>query len=333
LRIRHVAANEVNAWRKSTDSLCDRSLKAWEAIMSSPIHLDEDIDAALIYAPPWTRDRIPSIAESSLQSQGASAATTKMSPKKLKPQFSGDRAMLVLQRQLAIDPDLIPEPSPQGAAVIRPLLARLCGVGTLAALVAWSLMSYSSVNKSVEEVSEATATSTIAGDADNVMDVQSLRSQPTMSWTTQTLAPAGEPQPVGVATAATEPAGAPTVSVTTAAPADAAVTPPTAPQNPVNRRQLRLDSEEIDVLIKRGKDLLGDGDVAAARLLLRRAAEAGSAEGAFTLGTTFDPVSLARLGAIGAAADLAKARQWYRRAAELGSSAASQQLAGLGDAR
>jgi hypothetical protein len=305
-------------------------LKAWEAIMSSPILLDEDIDAALIYAPSWTRDRIPSIAESSLQSQGASAATTKMSPKKLKPQFSGDRAMLVLQRQLAIDPDLIPEPLPQGAAVIRPLLARLCGVSALAALVAWSLMSYSSVKKSVEEVSEATATSTIAGDADNVIDVQS---QPTMSWTTQTLAPASEPQPVGAATAATEPAGAPTVSVTTAASADAAVTPPTAPQNPVNRRQLRLDSEEIDVLIKRGKDLLGDGDVAAARLLLRRAAEAGSAEGAFTLGTTFDPASLARLGAIGAAADLAKARQWYRRAAELGSSAASQQLAGLGDAR
>ena len=74
--------------------------------------------------------------------------------------------------------------------------------------------------------------------------------------------------------------------------------PPAPPQAPVNRRQLRLDSEEVDVLIKRGKDLLADGDVAAARLLLRRAAEAGSAEGAFTLGTTFDPVSLARLGAI-----------------------------------
>jgi TPR repeat protein len=109
--------------------------------------------------------------------------------------------------------------------------------------------------------------------------------------------------------------------------------PPTPPQRASERRPVRLDSEEIDVLIKRGKDLLGDGDVAAARLLLRRAAEAGSAEAAFTLGTTFDPVSLQRLGAIGAIADLAQARQWYQRAAELGSSAASQQLAGLGDAR
>jgi hypothetical protein len=40
---------------------------------------------------------------------------------------------------------------------------------------------------------------------------------------------------------------------------------------------LQLDGEEIAIMIKRAKDLLGDGDVAAARLLLRRAAEAGSA--------------------------------------------------------
>jgi TPR repeat protein len=51
------------------------------------------------------------------------------------------------------------------------------------------------------------------------------------------------------------------------------------------------------------------------------------------LGSTFDPVALQRLGAIGAAPDLAKARQWYQRAIELGSSAASQQLAGIADSR
>jgi TPR repeat protein len=96
---------------------------------------------------------------------------------------------------------------------------------------------------------------------------------------------------------------------------------------------LRLDSEEIAILVKRGNDFLANGDFAAARLLLRRAAEAGSAEGAFALGTTFDPVVLQRLGAIGATPDLAEARQWYQRAAELGSSAASQQLAGLADVR
>jgi len=33
-----------------------------------------------------------------------------MSSGKFKPKFSGDRAMLALQRQLADDPGLIPEP-------------------------------------------------------------------------------------------------------------------------------------------------------------------------------------------------------------------------------
>ena len=106
-----------------------------------------------------------------------------------------------------------------------------------------------------------------------------------------------------------------------------------APQRANDRQALRLDSEEIAILVKRGSDLLANGDLAAARLLFRRAAEAGSAEGALALGTTFDPVVLQRLGAIGAAADPGQARQWYQRAAELGSSTASQQLAGLAEPR
>ena len=88
-------------------------------------------------------------------------------------------------------------------------------------------------------------------------------------------------------------------------------------QHSDDRQPSRRNHEEIAILLKLGKDLLDNGDLAAARLLLRRAAEAGSAEGALMLGTTFDPVELRRLGAIGARPDLAKARQWYQRAAEL----------------
>jgi hypothetical protein len=306
-------------------------LKAWEAIMSSPIPLDESIDTKLIYAPPWARDRIPSNTGYALQVRGPSASAVEMDAKKLKPKFSGDRAMLKLQRQLARDPGLIPEPTSERAAVIQPLLARLCSVSALAALVAWGLVSYSSVKKNVGDAPAATSTNAITTNH-SVIDVKSLRLRPTVPQTAQIPAPASKPPPVRVATAATE-AAVPPPSITTTTSADTASMPLTSPQVSVNRRQLRLDSEEIDVLIKRGKDLLADGDVTAARLLLRRAAEAGSAEGAFTLGTTFDPSSLARLGAIGARPDLVQARQWYRRAAELGSTAASQQLAGLGDAR
>jgi hypothetical protein len=90
-----------------------------------------------------------------------------------------------------------------------------------------------------------------------------------------------------------------------------------------------LDAEEIATLINRGTDSLKSGDLVSARLLLRRAAEAGSASAALMLGTTFDPLVIRQLGAIGVVPDVAQARQWYEKAAELGSDAASQRLARL----
>ena len=92
----------------------------------------------------------------------------------------------------------------------------------------------------------------------------------------------------------------------------------------------QLDAEEIATLINRGTELLKSGDLVSARLLLRRAAEAGSASAALMLGTTFDPLVIQQLGAIGVASpDVAQARQWYEKAVELGSDAASQRLAKL----
>ena len=83
------------------------------------------------------------------------------------------------------------------------------------------------------------------------------------------------------------------------------------------------------MLVKRGQDFLQNGDLASARLILRRAAEAGSANAALALGATFDPLVIQRLGVIGIEPDTARARQWYQRAAELGSATASQQLTKL----
>ena len=91
------------------------------------------------------------------------------------------------------------------------------------------------------------------------------------------------------------PAPAPAPQPTIAPPSnDAAAAPPVT---------LSLASDEIAMLLKRGKDAFSTGDLAAARLLLRRAAEAGSAEAALALGATFDPLVIRRLGAIGAAPD------------------------------
>jgi hypothetical protein len=90
--------------------------------------------------------------------------------------------------------------------------------------------------------------------------------------------------------------------------------------------QRQLDREEITVLLNRGKHLIANGDLAAARLVLQRAAEANDAEAALALAATYDPIVLRELKVYGLAADVAMARAWYQRARELGSTAALQRL-------
>jgi hypothetical protein len=94
----------------------------------------------------------------------------------------------------------------------------------------------------------------------------------------------------------------------------------------------RPDDEETSTLIEVGQDLLKNGDLSSARLLLVRAAKAGSAPAALSLGETFDPFLIQRFGAIGVQPDVAEAREWYQRAAQLGSNAAAEHLARLGRA-
>jgi hypothetical protein len=88
----------------------------------------------------------------------------------------------------------------------------------------------------------------------------------------------------------------------------------------------QLDPEEIATLLRRGQDLLKNGDIASARLVLRRAANAGNAQAALALGATYDPLVLTELGVIGFAPDAAQARIWYGRAAEQGSREAARRL-------
>jgi hypothetical protein len=128
------------------------------------------------------------------------------------------------------------------------------------------------------------------------------------------------PPPAETNPAATEPK--PAASPTPSAPAQAAPQPP--PQAAVV-----LDENEINTLIRRGKNLLNDGDFAAARVPFERAANAGSAEAALALGSTYDPSVIKRLGAIMVKPDIESARKWYQLAAERGSAAATLQLANL----
>ena len=84
--------------------------------------------------------------------------------------------------------------------------------------------------------------------------------------------------------------------------------------------------EEIAMLVRRGQDMLKLGDISAARLVLRRAAEAGSSQAALMLGSTFDPLTLREFGVVGFASDLDQAVSWYEKALALGSGEAQQRI-------
>jgi TPR repeat protein len=65
-------------------------------------------------------------------------------------------------------------------------------------------------------------------------------------------------------------------------------------------------------------------------MFYRRAAEAGLAEAAFALATTYDPDELGRLKVVGLRSDPAIARHWYERAHALGFKGADDRLSRLG---
>ena len=96
-----------------------------------------------------------------------------------------------------------------------------------------------------------------------------------------------------------------------------------------NHPTVQLDSGEMTRLIKRGKDFLAQGNFASARLLFKRAADAGSAEAALALGSTYDPSVIKQLGAVSITPDIDGALKWYETAANHGSAEAAGLFANL----
>jgi hypothetical protein len=139
--------------------------------------------------------------------------------------------------------------------------------------------------------------------------------------------------PDGRAAAATPLAARPTGAPAPVAAAPPAATPVAAlPPAPAPEPMipgdaiLRLDPSEIASAIKRADELIASGDLAAARLVLRRAANAGDARAAMTLAGNYDPVILEKLGVHGFVPDVAMARAWYEKAKKFGSAEAPQRL-------
>ena len=87
-----------------------------------------------------------------------------------------------------------------------------------------------------------------------------------------------------------------------------------------------LNGDVASSLMKRGQDFLGTGDIAAARILFKRLADAGIADGAFAMARTYDPRYLTEHKVIGVVGDESKARVFYQQAAQLGSVEAAHML-------
>jgi TPR repeat protein len=85
-------------------------------------------------------------------------------------------------------------------------------------------------------------------------------------------------------------------------------------------------SAAVAGLLARGDWLFATGDVASARLLYERAADAGEARAAVRLGETFDPFYLADSHLRGLQGDRDTAVFWYRHARDLGATGVASRL-------
>lgn len=121
------------------------------------------------------------------------------------------------------------------------------------------------------------------------------------------------------------------VVATTAAAAFAAQTPAVATRGigPIPAASPTNDTN-AKTLLAEGVSLLAEGEIAASRLLLEQAANAGETRAWVALGDSYDPAVLTRLGALGVKGDAAMARDCYTKAASAGLSEARERIAALG---
>jgi hypothetical protein len=85
-----------------------------------------------------------------------------------------------------------------------------------------------------------------------------------------------------------------------------------APEQPA--AAVSQSGPEVARLMVRARALLGQGNIGAARIVLERAAETGSAQASFMLAETYDPVILSAWGTYGTRGEASKARELYAKA-------------------
>jgi TPR repeat protein len=102
---------------------------------------------------------------------------------------------------------------------------------------------------------------------------------------------------------------------------------------PTKSEARRLDANAIMMMVKNGIGHMANGNIVAARMVLKPAAEMGDPVAAFEFAQTYDPLVLRKLkieGGIEIKADVGLALTWYRKAKDLGSAIAEERLDKLG---
>jgi hypothetical protein len=316
--------------------------------MSSPIDEAKDVNPALpaatgaspvlLYAPQWARD------QAQPPTDGGPAPPIEWPPRGRRldnVRIFDERAALEARRELALQPEKVPEPpQPDPGDQIKTVL-RICGVAGAAAVVAWTLVStLDGGSPRYEPARTSSAAKPVAiapakpdsppaalaarldgnspgsnGDEVAQESREESREEPQESHQEpRREAILGVPAALAASTVAAE-----------AVPA-IALDPPKAERTPPSLIIRQMDRDELAFLVRRGESFINSGDVAAARLMLQRAAEAGDVHAALALASTFDPNTIQELGIQGLAADEAMARLWYERAAQFGSPEAPQRL-------
>ena len=320
--------------------------------MSSPIDEAKDVNPALpaatgaspvlLYAPQWARD------QAQPPTDGGPAPPIEWPPRGRRldnVRIFDERAALEARRELALQPEKVPEPpQPDPGDQIKTVL-RICGVAGAAAVVAWTLVSTLDAGSPRHEPTRTSSTARPVAVAPAKPDSPPVAlaarldgnspgsngdegGQESREVSRQELGE--EPQeshqePRGEAILGVPAALAASTVAAEAVPAIALDTPK-AERTPPSLIIRQMDRDELALLVRRGEIFINSGDVAAARLMLQRAAEAGDVHAALALASTFDPNTIQKLGIQGLAADEAMARLWYERAAQFGSPEAPQRL-------
>jgi hypothetical protein len=320
--------------------------------MSSPIRHADQVDAVLMYAPPRARAQ----SHPSPELVTLPVVTPWPSPLTGAAEFSSDRAMVEMRQRLV---ERVPEPPPDGGPRqgLWTLALQACGAFGMAALVAWvavfvpgvpqivrtafSTLSASTYSRVSVPPSNVTQTSHVASSPVAVKAPLALPNPPVVTAEpprpqAKERTDAGElgtPARSGGAADIQTPARGQRSPAEQTLPAPAHEATTAAERTAPDFVTRQLDPYELAAMLRRADDFIKSGDLSSARLLLRRAAEAGSMQAALTLAGTFDPSVLAARSIQDGAADIAMARLWYERAGQLGSPEAPRRLRQLaGDA-